>query len=50
MDTFYEFLLQRSNAIENHIKSEIAPLDSGTLYGKKKKWSAIEAIDHSNKV
>lgn len=52
MDSYYEHLLERSNRIKSRILTEIAGLDQEVLTQKEspKKWSAIEVVDHLNKV
>ena len=52
MEANYERMLQDSNRIKNYIKGDIANLDEETLIKKEneKKWSALEVIEHLNKV
>ncbi|WP_370090232.1 DinB family protein [Ekhidna sp.] len=52
MEANYEKMLQDSNRIKNYIKGDIANLDDATLTKKEneKKWSALEVIEHLNKV
>lgn len=52
MEVNYEKLLQDSNSIKNYIKADIATLNDNILYRKEseKKWSAVEVIEHLNKV
>lgn len=52
MDANYEQMLQDSNRIKNYIKGDIAKLEEGTLTKKEspKKWSALEVVEHLNKV
>lgn len=52
MEANYEKMLQDSNRIKNYIKGDIANLDEETLIKKEneKKWSALEVIEHLNKV
>ena len=52
MEANYEKMLQDSNRIKNYIKGDIANLHDGVLTKKEneKKWSALEVIEHLNKV
>ncbi|WP_424962328.1 DinB family protein [Ekhidna sp.] len=52
MEANYEKLLQDSNRIKNYIKGDIANLNENILTKKEnpKKWSAIEVVEHLNKV
>ena len=52
MEVNYEKMLQDSNRIKNYIKGDIANLDEPVLTKKPnpKKWSALEVVEHLNKV
>ncbi|MEQ9466162.1 MAG: DinB family protein [Ekhidna sp.] len=52
MEVNFEQLLQQSNQIKNYIQSEVLPLPDDVLNRKKteKNWSALEVVDHLNKV
>ncbi|MEO1254349.1 MAG: DinB family protein [Bacteroidota bacterium] len=52
MDVNYEKLLQDSNRIKNYIKADIGNLKADQLNKKpaENKWSALEVIEHLNKV
>ncbi|WP_425392989.1 DinB family protein [Ekhidna sp.] len=52
MEVNYEKLLQDSNQIKNYIKAEIAakPAEQLTHKVSPKKWSALEVVEHLNKV
>lgn len=52
MEANYEKMLQDSNRIKNYIKGDIANMDEGVLTKKQsaKKWSALEVVEHLNKV
>lgn len=52
MEANYEKLIQDSNRIKNYIKVDIANLDDHILTKKEsaKKWSALEVVEHLNKV
>ncbi|WP_421763472.1 DinB family protein [Ekhidna sp.] len=52
MEVNYEKMLKDSNQIKNYIKTEIASLEDQLLTKKEseKKWSALEVIEHLNKV
>lgn len=52
MEANYEKMLQDSNRIKNYIKGDIANLNESILTKKEnaKKWSALEVVDHLNKV
>lgn len=52
MDVNYEKILQHSNQMKNYVKVDVASLDDEQLLKKPgpKKWSAVEVIEHLNKV
>ena len=52
MEANYEKMLQDSNRIKNYIKVDIGNLDNEVLTKKEspKKWSALEVVEHLNKV
>ncbi|WP_420317582.1 DinB family protein [Ekhidna sp.] len=52
MEVNYEKLLQDSNQIKNYIKADIAarPAEQLTHKVSLKKWSAVEVVEHLNKV
>jgi len=52
MEANYEQMLQDSNRIKNYIKGDIANMDEAVITKKAtaKKWSALETIEHLNKV
>ncbi|SNS95363.1 DinB superfamily protein [Ekhidna lutea] len=52
MEANYEKLLQDSNRIKNYIKGDVANLEESILTRKEnmKKWSALEVVEHLNKV
>ena len=52
MESYYERLLERSNKIKRTILEDLTQLDQKSLTWKEspKKWSAIEVVDHLNKV
>lgn len=52
MEVIFEKILQHSNRNGNHVKSDIATLDTSKLNWKQspKKWSVLEVIGHLNKV
>jgi hypothetical protein len=52
MEVNYEKMLQQSNQIKNYIKVDVASLPEEQLTRKpnEKKWSALEVVEHLNKV
>jgi len=52
MEANYEKMLQDSNLIKNYIKGDIANRDESIITKKfnEKRWSALEVIEHLNKV
>lgn len=52
MEVNYEKMLQDSNRIKNYIKVDVAsiPVNQLTKKPKPKKWSALEVVEHLNKV
>lgn len=52
MEVNYEQFLQQSNHTKNYIQSEVSVLSDDVLNSKRdeKSWSALEVIDHLNKV